>query len=146
MPASRWKRPESVLVVVHTDNRVLLLERVHPEGFWQSVTGSLEPAETPLQAASRELTEETGIAGVRIQGLALVQTFPIAPAWRERYHPDVVENAEHAFAVRLEDVCTPQLNPAEHRRFRWASVDEALVTVSSYTNKAAIRHAMGLAR
>ncbi len=60
MPAPAWKRPESVLVVVHTADQVLLLERVRPAGFWQSVTGSLEAGETASQAAIRELGEETG--------------------------------------------------------------------------------------
>ncbi|HSQ05275.1 MAG TPA: dihydroneopterin triphosphate diphosphatase, partial [Burkholderiales bacterium] len=37
----RYKKPVSVLVVVHTrDLQVLLLERADRPGFWQSVTGS----------------------------------------------------------------------------------------------------------
>ena len=39
MPA--FKRPESVLVVVHAAaGRVLMLERTSPPRFWQSVTGA----------------------------------------------------------------------------------------------------------
>ena len=53
---SLFKRPESVLVVVYTQQLdVLLICRQKPAGFWQSVTGSLEPGETPSQAAGREL-------------------------------------------------------------------------------------------
>ena len=45
---AEFRRPESVLVVVHTPAlEVLLLERVEPRGFWQSVTGTLRWAETP---------------------------------------------------------------------------------------------------
>ncbi|HEX5768607.1 MAG TPA: dihydroneopterin triphosphate diphosphatase, partial [Burkholderiales bacterium] len=36
------KLPYSVLVVVHTEMEVLLLERAARPGFWQSVTGSLD--------------------------------------------------------------------------------------------------------
>ncbi|MGD8977413.1 MAG: dihydroneopterin triphosphate diphosphatase [Gammaproteobacteria bacterium] len=139
MPDPAWKRPESVLVVVHTADRVLLLQRVRPAGFWQSVTGSLEGGETPTQAAVRELGEETGLDGGAIRNLGLVQTFPIAPAWRERYAPDVVENREHAFALCLESAAEPRINPAEHRTFRWLGVDQALETASSWTDAAAIR-------
>ncbi|MDE2090244.1 MAG: NUDIX domain-containing protein, partial [Gammaproteobacteria bacterium] len=48
----RYKRPVSVLVVVHTRaGEVLLLERRVPPGYWQSVTGSLRWNEAPAAAA-----------------------------------------------------------------------------------------------
>ena len=38
-----FRRPESVLVVVHAaDGQVLILRRSQPFDFWQSVTGSLQ--------------------------------------------------------------------------------------------------------
>lgn len=138
MSAPAWKRPESVLVVVHTADRVLLLERVRPAGFWQSVTGSLEAGEEASQAAVRELDEETGFEGGAVRDLGLVQTFPIAPAWRKRYAPGVVENREHAFALRLQTPAEPRINPAEHRRFRWLGVDQAMEMASSWTDAAAM--------
>ncbi len=56
----KYKHPESVLVVVYcrTTKRVLMLQRKDDQDFWQSVSGSLEPGETPLQAAQREVFEE----------------------------------------------------------------------------------------
>ena len=138
MPGPAWKRPESVLVVVHTADQVLLLERLRPAGFWQSVTGSLEAGETAKQAALRELGEETGFDGGAIRDLGLIQTFPIAPAWRKRYAPDVVENREHAFALGLDTPAEPRINPAEHRNFKWLGVDKALEVASSWTDAAAI--------
>lgn len=44
-----FKRPESVLVVIceQETGRVLMLQRRDDPAFWQSVTGSLEPGETP---------------------------------------------------------------------------------------------------
>ena len=57
-----FRRPESVLVVIHTPRReCLLMERVFPRGFWQSVTGTLRWRETPAAAAVREVREETGL-------------------------------------------------------------------------------------
>ena len=57
------KIPISVLVVIYTaSNEVLLLERKDHPGYWQSVTGSLDALDEPLiEAAARELLEETGI-------------------------------------------------------------------------------------
>src|SRR3989344_4273789 len=58
----KFKRPESVLVVVYTrTGKVLLLKRADDPDFWQSVTGSLLWEETePQQAAVRELREGSG--------------------------------------------------------------------------------------
>jgi dATP pyrophosphohydrolase len=140
MSGPAFKRPESVLVVVHTRSQVLLLERVEPTGFWQSVTGSLRPDESPRDAAARELVEETGFRrGADLRDLRLTQRFPIAPAWRDRYAPDVVENVEHAFALCLRGAIAPQLNPAEHRDYRWLDADAAETMASSHTNVTAIR-------
>lgn len=60
---TEFKIPESVLVVIFSDDlKVLLLERADRPGFWQSVTGSKDAAEeTPHQVAVREVREETGI-------------------------------------------------------------------------------------
>ena len=58
----KYKRPESVLVVIYSKTgHVLMMQRVFPKEFWQSVTGSLEWGENAEQAAKRELKEETGL-------------------------------------------------------------------------------------
>ena len=82
---AEFRRPESVLVVVHTPElECLLLERVEPRGFWQSVTGTLRSAETPAECAARELAEETGLASVGLRDAQVQRSFPILPAWRSR--------------------------------------------------------------
>ena len=55
-----YKHPISVLVVIFAQDtgRVLMLQRRDDSDFWQSVTGSLEAGETPLQAARREVLED----------------------------------------------------------------------------------------
>ena len=56
------KIPVSVLILLHDNaGNVLLFNRLNPDGFWQSITGSLNtPNEPPFQAALREVAEETG--------------------------------------------------------------------------------------
>ena len=138
MPA--FKRPESVLVVVHTvGGLVLMLERVSPPRFWQSVTGSLEPDESFEAAARRELAEETGLSdSAALVDLDLAQRFRIAPPWRKRFAPGVTHNLERAFALAVPAPFEPVLDPAEHRRHLWLPAREAVARASSWTNRKAI--------
>lgn len=139
MPGPAFKRPVSVLVVVHTADEVLLMERTHPVGFWQSVTGSLLQEEHPLDAARRELHEETGFsAGDMLVDLQLVQRFQIAAEWSHRFPPGTRENVEHAFSLALSEPAAPRLNPDEHLCFEWLPAGDAIDRASSWTNRAAI--------
>ena len=136
---SPFKIPVSVLVVIHTvDGQVLMLSRVHPSGFWQSVTGSLEPGETPQDAARRELFEETGIDATPVDRGRYVD-FPISERWLPRYAPEVTTNREHEFSLRLAHELPVRLDPAEHVAARWVPRSEALELAFSPTNRAAIR-------
>ena len=63
MCATAFKIPHSLLVVIHTpDRQVLLIERADAPWFWQSVTGSKDREDEPYaDTAAREVAEETGI-------------------------------------------------------------------------------------
>jgi dATP pyrophosphohydrolase len=135
-----YKRPESVLVVVHTaDGEVLLLHRADRADFWQSVTGSLEPGETPIEAARRELSEETGLDGSGVVDCHRRRRFPIAPEWRHRYAPEVTHNLEHEFRLGSGIRQKPRLDPYEHDDAVWLDIPEAAERATSWTNRAAIR-------
>ena len=137
----RYKRPESVLVVIYTTaDEVLVLRRRQPPDFWQSVTGSLRWEETdPLDAARRELAEETGLGeALEVIACQVINRFPILPPWRHRYAPEVIENIEHVFRVCLPARQPITLNPAEHQDSAWLSRRAAAERVASYTNRDAI--------
>lgn len=139
MSARGHKRPESVLVVVYTpDLNCLMLERVEPRGFWQSVTGSLRWDEAAADAAAREVREETGLDAAGLVDAHEERRFVIAPEWRHRYAAGVKDNVEHWFHLELPAACAVALNPAEHRRYEWLDVDAAIERATSWTNREAI--------
>jgi dATP pyrophosphohydrolase len=134
------RRPESVLIVIYTAaGEFLLIERRRPAGFWQSVTGSLEWGESPAQAATREVLEETGIQNGELTDLNLAQTYEIWPSFGRVYAPGITHNLEHAFALKLPARAPVTLSPREHAQYRWLSAAEALATVSSETNRHVIQ-------
>lgn len=138
--AGAYRRPESVLVVVYTrDGQVLLLQRIRPFDFWQSVTGSLQPGETHGDAACRELFEETGIRDEgRLRYTGVARQFTIDPRWRDRFEPGVIENVEYEYRYELDTPVTPVLEADEHAGFCWLPKTVAFEKVWSWTNRDAI--------
>ena len=157
-----FRRPESVLVVVYTARlECLLLERADPRGFWQSVTGTLRPSETPAAAAVREVREETGLVCAAPKRHAVgapgpwaggahsrqppmlretktINRFPILSAWRHRYAPGVTENREHLLYLEVPAAGAVTLNSDEHVAYRWMGLEEAIVEAASWTNREAL--------
>lgn len=138
----KFKTPISALVLIHTpDLQVLIMERADKAGFWQSVTGSVEGDETPLQAAIREVLEETGLDAAQydLQDWQASNVYEIYPHWRYRYAPGVVENTEHLFGLELPEILPIKLAPDEHVRYEWVDWREAAKRVFSWTNVDALK-------
>jgi len=141
------KLPESVLVLIHSPQReVLLLERTDALRGWQSVTGSRASADEPLRdTAVREVAEETGIVvgspavpDARLVDLNLRHVYEILPAWAHRYAPGVAHNTEHVFTLQVDRGTPIRLSPNEHLRFEWLPWRDAATRCFSRTNAAAI--------
>ncbi|WP_085317993.1 dihydroneopterin triphosphate diphosphatase [Derxia lacustris] len=151
-----YKRPESVLVVIHSpDLDVLLLERADRAGYWQSVTGSRDSAEeTWAETAVREVREETGIiverrtppeddvpASVPLDCLhdwGHEERYEIFPHWRHRYAPGVTHNTEHWFRLQVPRGIALSLAPREHTAWQWLPWHQAAPLCFSPSNRDAI--------
>jgi dATP pyrophosphohydrolase len=138
----RYKIPESVLVVIHTnDLQVLIMERADQVNFWQSVTGSKNcPEETVVTTAAREVKEETGldVAQFKLIDWHLQNVYDIYPIWQHRYAPGVTTNTEHVFGLTLPQPMVITLATREHRQFKWLPYEEAANKCFSASNAEAI--------
>jgi dATP pyrophosphohydrolase len=135
------KRPVSVLVLIHSpDRRILLLERSAHRGYWQSVTGSQESGESLVETARREVAEETGIdtARFRLTSWNQANRFEIFPEWRNRYPAGTSHNLEHVFSLEVPESEDIKIAPDEHSSSLWCSWQEAAEQVFSWTNRDAI--------
>jgi dATP pyrophosphohydrolase len=146
-----FKIPQSVLVVIHTPAReVLLIRRTEADPdapvFWQSVTGSKNALYEPFAVtAAREVLEETGLDCRPGSALALCLSdwqleniYPIYPRWLHRYAPGVTHNTERVFGLQVPVVCAVQLNPREHTHYQWLPYQEAADACFSPSNAEAI--------
>jgi len=140
--AKQYKIPVSILVIIYTkDMEILLLHRKDKKNFWQSVTGSIEEGESPVNAAKRELLEETGIDHQEFLLLdwKFSQQYEIFPHWRYRYDPNVTHNIEHVFSVELPEKIIVNLEPSEHKEYKWVPLHDAIKEVFSGTNADALK-------
>ena len=100
------------------DRRVLLLERAtgaRSPGAWEVVHGRIEPGESPVEAAVRELREETGLTASALYSIAS--------------HPFYVASLGQVLvAITFAALVDPETAVAlgnEHVRHEWLPFDRA---------------------
>ena len=135
------KRPESVLVlIVDEQENVLLMQRNDDPDFWQSVTGTMEESELPIQTAYREVNEETGIRlddkKHQLIDCRIINQYRIRESWLHRYPHGTEFNDEYVFYVKVP-VGTP-VSLSEHTDYQWLPKQAALDLAWSESNRYAI--------
>lgn len=142
-----YKIPQSVLVVIHTAARdVLLIRRADGAAHWQSVTGSKDSLDEAFRStAIREVHEETGIAcgpgtplNHQLVDWNLENVYEIYPQWQHRYGPGVLHNTERVFGLQVPAGTPVQLSPREHTAWQWLPWHAAAEACFSPSNAEAI--------
>jgi dATP pyrophosphohydrolase len=128
-------------VVIHTPALdVLLIERADRPGSWQSVTGSVDTPDEPLdETARREVLEETGIGNGVLRDWQHTNEYEIFATWAHRYAPGVTRNTEHVFSLEVPAGTPVVLSPREHLAWRWLPWAEAAGLCFSPSNAQALR-------
>lgn len=129
----RYLQPHEVLafVVARDDQRsvvtLLLLRSRGDGGFWHCIAGGVEPGESAMDAARREVDEETGFSDAPVVGPLHEYEYLLSeesPDRRALFAPGTEWIKVTCFRAELPDPRRPVLNE-EHTDYRWCSLDEA---------------------
>ncbi|SFF13983.1 phosphatase NudJ [Kosakonia radicincitans] len=112
-----FKPHVTVACVVHAAGKFLVVEEtINGKALWNQPAGHLEADETLVQAAKRELWEETGIR-------AEPQQFIRMHHW---IAPDKTPFLRFLFAIELDEMCATEPHDSDIDRCLWVTAEEIL--------------------
>ncbi len=119
MPVIRKRSFGIIPIAIERDGSPLFLI-LRAYAHWDFPKGAADEGETPLQAAQREMIEETGIREFTLAwGEVSMDTEIYASGKVVTYFPARVKKQKITLPVSAE------LGRPEHNEYRWASLEEA---------------------
>jgi lipoyl(octanoyl) transferase len=109
---------------IHGPELLVMLRTPSHGVWWSSVTGMIEPGESPEAAAHRELLEETGLTGT-LTPLDFTHTFWMDPRILGFPAGEPRFNTEVCFHMEVAAGAPVRLALDEHSEYRWCGFEEA---------------------
>ncbi|MGO8854456.1 MAG: NUDIX domain-containing protein [Steroidobacteraceae bacterium] len=123
--AAPLTRMSSGVVVVSVLERKLKFLLLRAYRNWDFPKGLVEPGESPIDAAVREVREETTLDDISFDwGMVFMDTGPYNKGKIARYY--IARSKE----THVELPVNPDLGAPEHHEARWVDYDRALTMVS----------------
>jgi lipoyl(octanoyl) transferase len=116
---------------------LVMLRRPDHGLWWSSVTGMVEPGESPEAAAHRELLEETGLTGT-LTALDFSHTFWMDPRILGLAPGEPRFNTELCYHMEVAPEAQVRLALDEHSEYRWCGFEEAYDLMMWEGSKAAL--------
>lgn len=125
-------------------HQYLLLRRIPSRGgFWQGVSGAVEPDEALDEAAIRKLGEETRLLPIGLVPVHFHYTLP-SPRRRSADAPPIPPVTEHVYLALLSAKKDPVIDPAEHDAWDWFTYEDALGWLRWPENREGLRRCQNL--
>ena len=123
-----------IIIVEHPDGRVLACERSDLAGAWQFPQGGIDDKEAPVDAAWRELQEETGLTAreVDLRSESLGWTSYEFPAGHRRLRRHLGQvHRWFRFSAKNASI-KPVLDNVEFVNWSWMASSELLEVVADF--------------
>ena len=122
---TRVSRPASAGVVIYKDKKEALVLKANYKPYWSFPGGWIEDNQTPIQAAVRELSEETGILIIP-QRLKFLYTINRVS--------NIMQSYQFIFEYSgvIDAFTSIKLQPEEIDDYKFVSREEVLINLNNY--------------
>ena len=122
---TRVSRPASAGVVIYNDKKEALVLKANYKPYWSFPGGWIEDNQTPIQAAIRELSEETGIL-ISPQRLKFLYTINRVS--------NIMQSYQFIFEYSgvIDAFTSIKLQPEEIDDYKFVSREEVLINLNNY--------------
>lgn len=132
-PGAPSFRAGVVVVVRRRDGAVLAFERADVPGSWQLPQGGIDADEVPIEAAWRELEEETGLGPDHVRHVGEHPDWTVYELPADARRPGRLGQAHRWFFFEvLDDAVEPTPDGREFVSWRWMTPSELVDTVVEF--------------
>lgn len=122
---TRVSRPASAGVVIYNDKKEALVLKANYKPYWSFPGGWIEDNQTPIQAAVRELSEETGVLIIsqRLKFLYIINRVS-----------NIMQSYQFIFEYSgiIDAFTSIKLQPEEIDDYKFVSREEVLINLNNY--------------